>query len=180
MARLTHGQALPLLTFRLSGAAKRSFSNALNTRSGDRKYALRTYGDATNWLLAKYATQAVLATAYHDIITMRQPDDESPNALGLRVETQCDRLDGLFHDPDVKNVFINGLSENVQAQVRVLDGQFPDRTLADTVSDAQMYGDRTDRLRLSLKPLRPQTTKVSYASPMPTSPVSVDRPLTSR
>jgi len=31
-AGLTHGQALPLLTFRLSGAAKRSFSSALNTR----------------------------------------------------------------------------------------------------------------------------------------------------
>ena len=180
MARLTHGQALPLLTFRLSGAAKRSFSSALNTRSGDRKYALRTYGDATNWLLAKYATHAVIATAYHDILTMRQPDDESPDDFGLRVETQCDRLDGLFHVLDVRNVFINGLSEIIQSQVRVLDGQFPNRTLADTVSAAQMYWDGTDNLRLSLKPLRPQTTRVSYASPMPTSPVNVDRPLTSR
>ena len=164
------------MTFRLSGAAQRSFSSALNTRSGDRKYALRTYGDAINWLLAKYATHAVMATAYHDIITMRQPENESPTAFGLRVETQCDRLDSPFHVQDVKDVFINCLSEIIQSHVRVLDGQFPDRTLADTVSAAQMCWDGTNKLRLSLKPIRPQTTKVSYASPMPTRPVNMDRP----
>jgi len=82
---------------------------------------------------------------------MRQPDSESPTAVGLRVETQCDRLDGLFHAQDVKDVFINGLSEIIQSHVRVLDGQFPKRTLADTISTAQMYWDETNILRLSLK-----------------------------
>jgi len=33
-AGLTHGQALPLLAFRLSGAAKRAFSSALNSMAG--------------------------------------------------------------------------------------------------------------------------------------------------
>jgi len=80
-----------------------------------------------------------MASAYHDITTMRQPDNESPTAFGLRVETQCDRLDGLFHAQDVKDVFINGLSAIIQSHVRILDGQFPKRTLADTISAAQMY-----------------------------------------
>ena len=70
---------------------------------------------------------------------MRQPDKESPTAFGLRVETQCDGLDGLFHAQDDKDVFINGLSEIIQSHVRVLDGQFPKSTLAHTISAAQMY-----------------------------------------
>ena len=78
---------------------------------------------------------------------------------------KCDRLDGLFHAQDVKDVFINGLSEIIQSHVRVLDGQFPKRTLADTISAAQMYWDGTNKLRLSLKLPRLQTTKVAYASP---------------
>jgi len=175
-AGLTHGQALPLLAFRLSGAAKRAFSSVLNSKAGHRTYAIRTYGAAINWLLIKYATHAVMAAAYHDIITMRQPDSEWPTAFELRVETQCDRLDGLFHAQDVKDVFINGLSEIIQAHVRLLDGQFPKRTLAHTISAAQMYWDGTHKLRLSLKLPRLQTTKLAYASPMPTRHPNVDRP----
>jgi len=41
-AGLKHGQALPLLAFRLSGAAKRAFSSALNSKAGRRTYAIRT------------------------------------------------------------------------------------------------------------------------------------------
>jgi len=175
-AGFTHAQALPLLAFRLSGAAKRAFASSLNSKAGHRIYAIRTYGAAINWLLAEYTTNAVMASAYHDIITMCQPDNESPTALGLRVETQCDRLDGLFHAQDVKDVFINGLSEIIQSHVRVLDGQFPKRTLAETISAAQMYWDRTNKLRLSLKLPRLQTTKVAYASPMPTRHTNVDHP----
>jgi len=175
-AGLTHGQALPLLAFRLAGAAKRAFSSALNSNAGHRTYAIRTYGAAINWLLDKYATLAVMASAYHDIITMRQPDNESPTAFALRVETQCDCLDGLLRAQDVKDVFINGLSEIIQSHVRVLDGQFPKRTLADTISAAQMYWDGKNKIRLSLKLPRLQTTKVAYALPMPTRPTSVDRP----
>jgi len=96
-AGLTLGQALPLLAFSLSGTARRVFSKVLNSKAGSRTYAIRTYGAAINWRLARYATHAVMASAYHDIITMRQSDNESPTAFGLRVETQCARLDGLFH-----------------------------------------------------------------------------------
>jgi len=57
---------------------------------------------------------------------MRQPDHESPTVFGLRVEMQCDRLDGLFHAQVVKGVFINVFSEIIQFHVRVLDtGQIP-------------------------------------------------------
>jgi len=175
-AGLAHGQALPLLDIRLSGAAKRAFSSAPTSKAGRRTYAIRTYGSAINWLLAKYATRAVMASAYHDNFKMRKPDNESPTALWFRVETQCDRLDGLFHAQDGKDVFINVLSEIIQSHVRVLDGQFPKRTLADTISDTQMYWDGTNKLRLSLKLPRLQTTKVAYASPMPTRHTNVDRP----
>jgi len=82
-AGLTHGQALPLLAFRLSGAAKGAFSSTQNSKSGHRTYAIRTYGAAINWLLAMCATLAVMASAYHDIITMRQPDNESPRVCSF-------------------------------------------------------------------------------------------------
>jgi len=135
---LTHGQALPLLVFLQSGAAKRAFSSSLNSKAGHRTYAIRTYGAAISGLSAKYATHAVMASAYHDNITMRQPDIYSPTAFGLRVETQWDHLDGLFHAQVVKDVIINDLSQNIQSHVRVLDGQFPKRTLADTICAAQI------------------------------------------
>jgi len=171
-----HGQALPLLGFRLSGAAKRASSCALNSKAAHRTYAIRTYGAAVKWLPAKYATHAVVASAYHNIFAVRQPDNESPTAFGLRDERQCDLLDGLLHSQDVKDVFVNGLSEIIQPHVRVLDGQFPTGILADNIFSAQMYWDGTNELRLSLKLPCLQTTKAAYASPMPTRHTNVDRP----
>jgi len=138
-AGLTHGQALPLMVFRLAGNAKMAFSGALNSTLGRKRYAIRTYGDAVNWLLSKYATHATMANAYEDIITMKQQDNDAPTACGHRVETQCDLLNGLFDIQDVKDVFITGLSDLVQAHVRVLNDQLPDRTLSETVATAQMY-----------------------------------------
>jgi len=58
----------------------------------------------------------------------------------------------------------------------VLDGQFPKRTLADTISAAQMYWDGINKLRMSLKLPPLKTTRVAYASPMPTRHTNVDRP----
>jgi len=172
-AGLTHGQALPLLAFRLSGSAKRAFSSALTSTAWHRTEAIRTYVAAINWLQAKYSTHALMASAYHDIIIMRQPDIESPTAFGVRIETQSDRLDGPFHAQDETDVFINGLSEIIQSHVRVFDWQFPKRTLADTISAAQMSWDKTNKLWLSLTLPLLQTPKVAYASPRPTRHTSV-------
>ena len=163
-AGLTHGQALPLMVFRLAGNAKMAFSGALNSTLGRKRYAIRTYGDAVNWVLSKYATHATMANAYQDIITMKQQDSEAPTAFGHRVERQCDLLNGLFDIQDVKDVFITGLSDLVQAHVRVLNDRFPDRTLSETVATAQMYGDGTNKLRLQLKMTRPTAIKVAYAT----------------
>ena len=76
----------------------------------------------------------------------------------------------------MKDVFINGLSEIIQSLVRVLNGQFPKRTLAVTISAAQMYWNGTNKLRLSLELPRLQTSKVAYASPTPTRHSNFDRP----
>jgi len=163
-AELTHGHALPLMVVRLAGKAKMAFSGALNSTLGRKRYAIRRYGDAVNWLLSKYATHATMANAYKDISTMKQQDSEAPTAFGHRVETQCDLLNGLFDIQDVKDVFITGLSDLVQAHVRVLNDQFPDRTLTETVATAQMYWDGTTKLRLKLKITRPTVIKVAYAT----------------
>jgi len=117
-----------------------AFSGALSSTLGRTRYAIRTYGDAVIWLLSKYATHATMANAYQDIITMKQQDNEAPTAFGHRVETQCDLLNGLFDIQDVYDVFITGLSDLVQAHVRVLSDQFPDRTLSDTVATAAVLG----------------------------------------
>jgi len=68
---LTHGHALPLMVFRLADNAKMAFSGLCNSTLGRKRYAIRTYGDAVNWLLSKYATHATMAKAYQDIITMK-------------------------------------------------------------------------------------------------------------
>jgi len=104
-----------------------------------------------------------MANAYQDIITMKQQDNEASTALGDRVETQYDLLNGLFDIQDVKDVFITGLSDLVQAHVRVLNGQLLDWTLSVTVALAQMYCDGTIKLRLQLKMTRPTAIKVAYA-----------------
>jgi len=163
-AGLTHGQALPLMVFRQAGNAKMAFSGALNSFLGRKRFAIRTCGDAVNWLLSKYATHATKANAYQDIITMKQQDNEARTDFRHRVETQCDLLNGLFDSQDVKDGFITGLSDLVQAHVRVLNDQFPDRTLFETVATAQMYWDGTNKLRLQLKMTRPTAIKVAYAT----------------
>jgi len=158
-AGLTHGQALPLTVFRLAGIAKMAFSGAQNSTLGRKRYAIRTYGDAVNWLLSEYATHATMAKAFQDIITMKQQDNEAPTAFGRR-----DLLNGLFNIQDVKDVFITGPSDLLQAHVRVLNDQFPDRTLSETVATAQMYWEGTNKLRLQLKVTRPTTIEVAYAT----------------
>jgi len=176
-AGLTHGQAFPLMVFRLSGNAKMAFSGALNSNLGRKRYAIRTYEDAVNWLLSKYATHAIMANAYQDIITMKQQDNEVPKAFGHRMERQCDLLNGLFDIQDVKDVFVTGISDLVQAHVRVLNDQFPDRTLSGTVATAQMYWDGTNKLRLQLKITRPTAIKVVYATQ--DQRTTTERPFTS-
>jgi len=175
-AGLTDGQALPLIVFRLSGNAKMVLSGALNSTIGRKRYAIRMYGDAINWLLSKYATHATMANAYQDIIAMKQQDSEAPTAFGHRVETQCALLNGLFNVQDVKDVCITGLSDLVQAHVRILNDQFPDRTLSETVATAQLYWDGNTKLRSQLKMTRPTAIKVAYATQ--DKRTTMDRPFT--
>jgi len=141
-----------------------ALSGAFNSTLGRKRYAIRTYGDAVSWLLSKYATHATMAHAYKDIITTNQRDNEAPTAFSHRVETQCDLLNGLFNIQDVKDVFITGLLDLVQAHVRVLSDQFPDRTISETVATAQLYWDGTNKLRLQLKMTRPTAIQVAYAT----------------
>ena len=68
-----------------------------------------------------------MANAYQDIITMQQQDNEAPAAFGHRVKTQCDLPNGLFDIQEAKDVFITGISDLVQAHVRVLNDKFPDQ-----------------------------------------------------
>jgi len=163
-AGLTHGQALPLMVVLQAGNAKMAFSGALNSTLGRKRSAILTYGDAVNWLLSKYATHATMDNAYQDIITMKQPDNEAPTAFGHCLETQFDLLNGLFDIQDFKDVFITGLSDLVQAHVRVLNDQFPDRTLSETFATVQMYWDGTNKLRLQLNITRSTPIKVAYAT----------------
>jgi len=88
-AGLTHGQALPLMVFRLAGNVKMAFSGAVNSTLGHKNYAIRTHGDAVNWLLSKYATHATMANASQDVITMEPQDNEAPTAFGYRVKTHA-------------------------------------------------------------------------------------------
>jgi len=105
-----------------------------------------------------------MAYAYQDTITMKHQDNEAHTAFGHRVETQCDLLNGLLDIQDVKYVLMTGFLDLVHAHVRVLNDQFPDRTLSETVATAQMYWDGTNKLRLQLKMTRPTAIKIAYAT----------------
>ena len=85
-------------------------------------------------------------------------------------------MNGLFNIQDVKDVFITVLSDLVQAHVRVLNDQFPDRTLSETVATAQLYWDGTSKLHLQLKMTRPTSIKVAYATQ--DQRTTTERPLT--
>ena len=162
-AGLTHGQALPLMVLRLAGNAKMAFSGALNSTLGRKRYAIPSSGDAVNWLRSKEATRNYglrLPRHHYDKATRQQ----GAHSLCHRVETQCDLLNGFFDIQDVKDVFITGLSDLVQAHVRVFNNQFPDRTLSEIVDTAQMYSDSTNKLRLQLKMTRPTAVEVAYAT----------------
>jgi len=74
---------------------------------------------------------------------MKQQDIEAPTAFVHHLETQCDLLSGFFKIHNVKDVFITGLSNLVQAHVGVLSDLFADRTLSETVATAQLYWNRT-------------------------------------
>jgi len=80
------------------------------------------------------------------------------------VETQCDLLNGLFNIQEVQDVFMTGLSDLVQAHVRVLNDRFPDRSLSETVATAQLYWNGTKKQPLQLKRTRPTATIVAYAT----------------
>jgi len=152
------------MVFRPAGNAQMPFFGALNSTLGRKLYAIRTYKDAFNWLLSKYATHATMANAYQDINKTKQQDNEAPTAFGHGVETQCDLLNGFFNIQDVKDVFITGLSDLLQAHVRVLNDQFPDWTLSERVATAQLYWDGTNKLRLQLKMTCPMAIKAAYAT----------------
>jgi len=162
-AGLSHGQALPLMVLNRAGNAKIAFSGELNSTLGRKRYAIRTYGDAVNWLLSKYATRARLCwktNAYLDTITMKQQSNEAPTAFRHLVETQYDLLSGWFNIQNVTDVVITGVFDLEQAHVRVLNDQFPERTLSETVATARLYCDGTNKLRLQLKMTRPTALNV--------------------
>jgi len=117
-----------------------------------------------------------MPNTYQDIIMMKQQDNEAPTAIGHRVETQCDLLNGLFNIQDVKDVTITGLSDLVQAHVRVLNDRLPDRTLPETIVTAQLYWDSTNKLRLTRKMTRPTAIKDTDA--IQDQRKTMERPLT--
>jgi len=117
------------MIFRLAGNATMAASVAPYSTLGHKRYAIRIYGDAVNWLLQKIATHATMPNAYQDLISMKRQDNEAPTASEHRVQAKCDLLNGIFDIQDIKDVFITGLSDLLQAHVRVLNDHFSDRTL---------------------------------------------------
>lgn len=79
-------------------------------------------------------------------LDLKQLGIEVPRVFGTRVEAACDRLRGLFSAQDVEDIFIDGISDLIEPNVRVLDGQFPDRPMADTVAAAQGFWEGANRV----------------------------------
>eukprot|EP00170_Pyropia_yezoensis_P001713 contig_7317_g1717 len=150
-AGASHGQALPLLSFRLAGAAKVFFVSAASNQSKGDRYAIRTYGDGVNWLLQKYATPDKLNQAYTEIITARQEQEEAPRAFGDRIERLCDRLDGLFSGADIVDTFVNGLHEAIKAQVLTFQMTKGRVSLPEAVTTAQIYWTGLQKVKVDLR-----------------------------
>lgn len=185
-AGASHGQAFPLISFRLAGAAKQSFVSAVSHSSTADRYAIRTYGEAVNWLIQKYATPDKLNEAYTEIISAHQEQEEAPRAFSERLERMCDRLDGLFHGEDVVDTFINGLHEAVKAHVLTFQMSVGQVALPQAVTTAQIYWTGIQKMKIDLRRhVRNTTTPIrvgaltdatsSVTPPMPPRFARVDR-----
>lgn len=150
-AGASHGQALPLLGFRLSGAAKLSFTSAVSSSATRDRYAIKTYGDGVNWLLQKYATPDKLNEAYTEIISARQEQEEAPRTFGERLERMCDRLDGLFNSTDLVDTFINGLHDAIKAQVVTFQMTKGRVSLPEAITAAQIYWTGIQKVKVDLR-----------------------------
>ncbi|GAB0490121.1 hypothetical protein MMPV_001353 [Pyropia vietnamensis] len=162
-AGVRHGQAITLLGFRLAGAAKRSFASATSTLAARSRYAIRTYGDAVNWLLQRYATPDLLNAAYQDVLMSTQEPTESPRDFSGRVEQKCDRLSGLFREQDIVDIFVNGLHGSIKAHVLALSSHVSGRSLPDTVTTAQIFWDGYLRFKSDVARQQRNMTRMAAA-----------------
>lgn len=175
-AGASHGQALPLLSFRLAGAAKQSFVSAASHSSTRDRYAIRTYGDAVNWLLQKNATPDKLNEAYTEIISAPQEQEEAPRTFGERVERMCDRLDGLFSGGDIVDTFINGLHEAIKAHVLTFQMTKNRVSLPEAITTAQIYWTGIQKLKVDMRRhIRNTTTPIRVGAVSELPPDAVDR-----
>lgn len=150
-AGASHGQALPLLGFRLSGSAKLSFTSAVSNSGTRDAHAIKTYGDGVNWLLQKFATPDKLNEAYTEVISARQEQEEAPRAFGERLERMCDRLVGLFNSSDLVDTFINGLHDAIKAQVVMFQMTKGRVSLPEAITTAQIYWTGVQKVKVDLR-----------------------------
>lgn len=127
-----------------------------------------------NWLHKNYATHSVVSAAHHNVITMTQTDTEVPLTFAARVEVSCDRMCSFFSAQDVKDVFINGLSDLVRPNVRALDSRFADQHMSEAVAAAQGFWEGIVSLRQTLKTNRTPLIKISQV--VQQSPRTVEQP----
>lgn len=164
-AGASHGQALPLLSFRLEGQAKLSFVSARSSQAKNDRHAIRTYGDGVNWLLQKYATPDKLNEAYSDIISAHQEQEEAPRSFGERLERMCDRLDGLFNSGDIVDTFVNGLNDAVKAHVLTFQMTKGRVSLPEAITAAQIYWTGIQKMKVDLRRhIRNTTTPIRVAT----------------
>lgn len=71
------------MAHRLAGVAMQRCTGTTDTIVQSKSFKLATYGDSTNWLLTKDATNAGSATADHGIITLSQLDTDVRRLRGI-------------------------------------------------------------------------------------------------
>jgi len=163
-AGATHGQAFPLLSYRLAGDAKIAFVAACSTCDTRHRFEINTYGEAVNWLLQKYATLDLLKEAYAAIIAARQEQEEAPRSFADRLERMCGRLDGLILRSDIVDTFVNGLHETIKGHVVTFQMTKTSLSLPEAVTAAQIYWTGVQKMKVDIRRQVRNTTTPTRAS----------------
>ena len=169
-AGATHGQAFPLLSYRLAGDAKIAFVAACSTRDTRHRFEINTYGEAVNWLLQKYATPDLLNEAYAAIIAARQEQEEMPRTFADRLERMCGRLDGLIRRSDIVDTFVNGLHETIKGHVVTFQMTKSSLSLPEAVTAAQIYWNGAQKMKVDIRRQLRNTTTPMRASTVVDNP----------
>ena len=121
---VSEGEATKLLKYFLEGEPQRFIAaEARKRKLLNHLHQQITWPQAVNALLARYATDNVLADAYDAVTRIRQGPDEDEAAYADRLQDAALLCANVFSERDLVNYYLKGLRPEVKHTVKVTIGR---------------------------------------------------------